>query len=56
MSLENREMSGAEHEMSSVVQRVVFAVGPLEAKSAPFSGESETFEGTMEQQKREQNE
>ena len=53
VSLQNREMSGAKHEMSSVMQRVVLAVGPLEAKSAPFSGESEIFEGAMERQKRE---
>ena len=53
VSLQNREMSGAKHEMSSVMQRVVLAVGPLEAKSAPFSGESEIFEGAVERQKRE---
>ena len=53
VSLQNREMSGAKHEMSSVMQRVVLAVGPLEAKSAPLSGESEIFEGAMERQKRE---
>ena len=53
VSLQNREMSGAKHEMSSVMQRVVFAVGPLAAKSAPFSGESEILEGAMERQKRE---
>ena len=48
VSLTNKEMSGAEREMSSVMQRVVLAVGPLQAKSAPFSGESEIFEGAME--------
>ena len=53
VGLKNKEMSGAEREMSTVMQRVVLAVGPLEAKSAPFSGESEIFEGAMDRQKRE---
>ena len=35
VSLQNREMSGAKHEMSSVMQSVVLAVKHLETKSAP---------------------
>ena len=54
VSLKNREMSDAKHEMSTVMQRVVFAVGPLECKSASFSSLSEISEGVMERQKREQ--
>ena len=53
VSRQNREMSGAKHEMSSVMQRVVLAVGPLEAKSAPFSSKTEILEGAMERQKME---
>ena len=51
VSTQNREMSGAKHEMAGVMQRIVFAVGPLEAKSAPFPSESENFEGAMGREK-----
>ena len=53
MSIQNGEMTGARHEMAGEMQRIVCAVGPLEAKSSPFSGESEIFEGAMDRQKTE---
>ena len=50
VSIQNREMTGAKHEMAGVMQRIGCTVGPLEAKSAPCSSESEIFEGAMERQ------
>ena len=43
MSLQNRDMSGADHEMLSVMQRVVFAAGLLEAKSAQVKQQHKTL-------------
>ena len=53
MSIQNRELSGAKHEMSGVMQTIASAIWPLDAKSALFSGQSEICEGSMERQKSE---